>query len=633
VAALKGCSERYIQQLVSKSKLPYEKALNQKNLTQYLIPLTALDPKLQARYHGEKPKPIKPVAPKKSKPLDCYTIEERREIDFWIATVKAWQEFRFGEDKAAADEAFVSSIHEKYPSLECSADTLYRRWKAFRESDYDGLVDKRGKWRKGKSDINETIWQAFLSYYLDENQHPVKRCIEYTTLWAKQKYPELINSIPSEYSFYRRIKNDIPEPVAVLGREGEKAYRDRCAPYIRRTYDDMESNDYWIADNHTFDIITSGEGGERHRLYLTAFFDARSGIFTGFTITNNPCSDATIYALRKGILKYGIPRNIYVDNGREFLTFDVGGLGHRKRKSSADVFEPPGVFKRLDITMINALVRNARAKIIERRFRDVKDQLSRVFDTFCGGNVVERPEKLKKVLKSGNVPTDKELFNSVEMLLEYYFNEQPYGGAVAKDHGKTRMEVYRDNLITKRVASEEDLNLMLMRSSRLQKVGRRGVHLDIAGCRLDYWDEALINTYFGTQVYLRYDPEDLKQVRVYDEQDKYITTVQADDIAIQRYGANKDSVKAAMQKVRQVEKSNKAALQNSLLLPLDRITVLDLLMADAAGKKAALMQDDGAKVLEMQRVNEQPLLATVNGDMNIERMGNNAAKREYNREE
>ncbi len=37
-------------------------------------------------------------------------------------------------------------------------------------------------------------------------------------------------------------------------------------------------------------------------------------------------------ALRKGILKYGIPENIYVDNGSEFLTFDIGGRGHRKKK-------------------------------------------------------------------------------------------------------------------------------------------------------------------------------------------------------------------------------------------------------------------------------------------------------------
>lgn len=49
-------------------------------------------------------------------------------------------------------------------------------------------------------------------------------------------------------------------------------------------------------------------------------------------MTNAPSSQATLIALRKGIVKYGIPENIYVDNGREFLTFDVGGLGHRLKR-------------------------------------------------------------------------------------------------------------------------------------------------------------------------------------------------------------------------------------------------------------------------------------------------------------
>ena len=39
----------------------------------------------------------------------------------------------------------------------------------------DGLLDKRGKGRKGKSKITEEMWQTFLSYYLDEAQHPIQK--------------------------------------------------------------------------------------------------------------------------------------------------------------------------------------------------------------------------------------------------------------------------------------------------------------------------------------------------------------------------------------------------------------------------------------------------------------------------
>ena len=118
----------------------------------------------------------------------------------------------------------------------------------------------------------------------------------------------------------------------VLGRYGEKAYDDRCAPYIKRVYDNLLPNDVWIADNHTFDVMLQNEDGETFRLYLTAFLDARTGIFTGIYITDAPSSQASILALRNGIMKYGIPKEVYLDNGREFLTFDFGGLGHRKKR-------------------------------------------------------------------------------------------------------------------------------------------------------------------------------------------------------------------------------------------------------------------------------------------------------------
>ena len=365
-------------------------------------------------------------------------------------------------------------------------------------------------------------------------------------------------------------------------------------------------------------------------MYLTAFFDARSGIFTGCFVTNAPSSQSTLIALRRGILKYGIPENIYVDNGREFLTYDVGGLGHRKKKPKGgqERFEPPPVFERLGIHMTNAIVRNAKAKIIERRFRDVKDHLSRLFDTFTGGNVLEKPESLKFILKDGRIPLDATLVETVEELLDWYFNQQPYGGAVARDHGKPRQQVYNENLHTKRVASAEDLNLMLMRSSRAQKVTRRGVHLDIAGQRIDYWNDDLVFNYLGQQVYYRYDPDDLSEVRVYDLQDRFIMTVPADNTAVLTYGASKEEVKEAMAKVRRMERITKEAKKVSTFPAFGRHTALELVMEAAHESKAArIIPPADPKVRALQRPDEEPLLKAVAGGPDLDTMNRNALKR------
>lgn len=640
VARLIGCDPRSVRRKAAAGKIEARQVLNDLNRPEYLIPLEALEPHIQQRYFEQRKLPAAKEAAKKmapgekqpKKPLDHYTAEEREEIAFWMRLVEEWQDYRNrpGANKTKVDQEFETLCKLRYPERGISIDTLYRRWKAVRDKDFDGLIDKRGKWKKGKSSIDETLWQAFLSFYLDENQHPIKRCYEYTKTWARSDFPELVADIPSYTTFYRRVQSDIPEAVEILGRQGEKAFRDRCAPYIKRVYDDMASNEWWIADNHTFDIITMGENGQRHRLYLTAFFDARSGIFTGCYVTTAPSSQSTLIALRKGILKYGIPENIYVDNGREFLTFDIGGLGHRakKTKDGKERFEPPPVFERLGIKMTNAIVRNAKAKVIERRFRDVKDHLSRLFDTFTGGNVLEKPEKLKHVLKNGEIPLDSTLVETVEELLDWYFNQQPYNGAVVADHGKTRQQVYNEQLHKKRVASAEDLNLMLMRSARPQKVTRRGVHLDIAGQRLDYWNDDMLMNLLGKQVYFRYDPDDLSEVRLYDLEDRFIMTVPVDNTAVLTYGASREDVKEAMGKVRRMERVTKEALKVSAFPAFGKRTALELVMEQAhESKMARILPEANPKVLELQRPDEEPLLKAVAGGPDLDVMNRNALRR------
>lgn len=573
VARLYGKDERTIRRWAKSGKIQAASFLNEFNSPEYLFPLDALDASIQEKYFvqlkASLPTPSVDILPKRrtSSPLDHYTAEEREEITWWLKTVDDWQRYRskYPGSKAEADDRFIALCAKTDPEHEFSIDTLYRRWKSIKQNNLDGLIDKRGKWKKGKSNIQPEAWDAFLYFYLQEAQHSKKKCYEYMKLLLQEDHPDLVADIPSYTTFTRRVKSDIPEAVEVLGREGQKAFRDRCAPYIRRTYEGMASNEWWIADNHTFDVITQGDNGQRHRLYLTAFFDARSGIFTGCYVTTAPSSQSTLIALRKGILKYGIPENIYVDNGREFLTFDIGGLGHRKKKpkDGQERFEPPPVFARLGIKMTNAIVRNAKAKIIERRFRDVKDHLSRLFDTYTGGNVLEKPERLKGVLKNGEIPLDSTFTETVEELLDWYFNQQPYGGEVVADRGKPRQQVYNENLHTRRVAGAEDLSLMLMRSARPQKVTRRGVHLDIAGQRLDYWNDDMLMNLLGKQVYFRYDPDDLSEIRVYDLEDRYIMTVPVDNTAVLTYGASREDVKEAMGKVRRMERLAREALKVS----------------------------------------------------------------------
>lgn len=609
-AIIRGCSSRYIRTLITGGKLKGIETINNRNRKAWRIPLDQLNPEEQATYYKSKGIIQNEVQVKNTDQLEMMTPEEREECVFWEKVINEWQAYRNKDDvksKIEVDKLFITKMKLEYPNLNVSADILYRKYRYLKEGNLNGLIDKRGKAKRGYTAINEEVWQVFLSFYLDQAKHPQRKCYEYTKLYLKENgKEELIDSIPAYCTFTRHIKNDVTDGIKTLGRDGEKAFDDRCAPYIKRTYDNMKSNDYWIGDNHTIDVIV-GENDKQFRLYLTGFMDARSGIMTCIYITDTPSSQASIYSLRRGIKKYGIPKNVYLDNGREFLTFDFGGLGHRAKKNDGR-YDPPPILERLGINMVNALVRNAKAKIIERRFLDFKNSISKLFATYTGGNVVEKPEILKVELKKGNIPDKQTFIKEIEELIEYQLNYEEYNGSVSADKGKRKIDVYKENLHTKIMATDEQLNLMMLRSTRSQKVTRRGVHLNIAGTKIDYFNNELIMQMLNKQVYLRYDPDDLSKVRIYDLEDRFIMEVEADNIAVLEYGASKEDVKKAMAKTREVKKATRKALKDSILANIDRNTALELVLKNVEENKQTEVADSVLEDIIVKSSDEKALL-------------------------
>ena len=119
------------------------------------------------------------------------------------------------------------------------------------------------------------------------------------------------------------------------------------------------------------------------------------------------------------------------------------------------------------------MVRNARAKIIERAFRDVKEDFSRMFEGYTGGTIMERPERLKKTGKDAeNFTMLPEFVQFVDKYIEGIFNKHKHNGVGMRERNPD--QVYADCLVEKRVATTDQLNLKMLRNTRMQKVGRKG---------------------------------------------------------------------------------------------------------------------------------------------------------------
>lgn len=651
-AELKCCSERYVKTLCKNGKLHSEQQIHPQNKQMcYMIPVSSLSENLQQKWYKqkrsesglllkateEKPEKKKTAAPQRS--FEELSADERAEVNLWTEIVKEWQSMRNGYkgSKTEFDKLYVGKCQLEHQEVKISTDILYRKWTAYRNNDIEGLIDKRGAWNKGKSKIPAPVWDYFLWSWLDENQPTASLCYRNTIDWTAEFYPELVSEIPSERSFRRQLDRDVAYAIKVLMRDGEKAFNDRCAPYIMRFYDELEANDCWIADNHTFDII-SLDGKTKHRLYLTAFLDAKSGVLTGWNITDSPCAQSTILALRHGIMRFGIPKCIYVDNGREFLNISFGGIGHRSRKSMEDQPEPPAILKRLGIEMRNAIVRNARAKPVERTFRTVKEQFSRLWDTFCGGTILERKESLKHIIKKGGIPRDYEIRDVFDAWIDGEYNCQEYGGSERCFKGMSRIDVWNKTITEVRKTTAEDLNLMLMCTTRTQQIKRNGVYITLGGEKLWYMhpEQTIMN--LKHEVYVRYDPADLCSVRIYDAAtDKFMfewkiaDALMADFLeeAQEKIGDGEERIKASKRFVREQAKDITANLTNE-----QRITKLDISVRRAYANKSEKFRIEMPNKITLIRANEESTeekmavgAENTPVSVDIKRIQRNAAKR------
>ena len=627
---LMNCSHQHINKEILAGRIKAESSVNSNGRKIYLIPLEDLEPKLQIKWYRQQgqdlPEKLRKAARKElrqpagEKPLEQFSAVQREEIAKWIDILEDWQRERAqAPSKAEGDRAFCAASAARY-GRRLTPDILYRHWNAYRYRDWDGLVDKRGLARKGISETPKEIRDLFEWCYLDEHAPSIQKCKEAVELVVLRELPELKQQLPA-YDTYRRWAKALSKPVAVYAREGETAYYDRWEPSVDRLYDDMEPNEYWIADGHRIDVITRSEDGREklRRLTISAIIDAYSGIYVGWCITDNPSSDATLYALRKAILKYGLPRYLYVDNGREYLTADIGGLGHRTKARKVEIKLPTPILQRLGITMVNALPRNGRAKIIEREFRNFTF-LSQLFDTYCGSNVVTKPDKLKHMLKAGRIPTDGHLCQVVEDMIEGYFNLLPYNGKIVENRGIPKLDAYLENLHSVRKASPEDLTLLLMRSTRLQKVGKNGVYVQVGGQKIYYSSDELVLQHAEQRVFVRYDPEKMGEVRVYDENEVYLLTAPMSRDMMLPYGASKEEIGASVSRQRRRKKLVKqaaAAKRELITARFGEINLLDLWVSAAREAREGRLETPAGNVIELVTAPDRRQMAATGTDPDV----------------
>lgn len=130
------------------------------------------------------------------------------------------------------------------------------------------------------------------------------------------------------YSVVAEIVRGI-EPARIAAATDAAAYRDRHELVHRRNAD--APNAMWQADHTMLDVLVI-EHGKPVRPWLTVVMDDHSRSIAGFFLTTAaPCAVNTALALRQAIWRKddpdwpvcGIPEQLYVDNGSDFVSENI----------------------------------------------------------------------------------------------------------------------------------------------------------------------------------------------------------------------------------------------------------------------------------------------------------------------
>jgi len=452
-----------------------------------------------------------------------FTPEKSKQIALArLDVVNQWIEFRKkSKNKLQADYDFVK-LHNTSDSYlfkilgKISRGSLHRWFAILNGSeDYTKLLPqyKYSSVNDYRTVLNDEEIKIFMSLLLHPNRLSVGKAIALTKYKLKEKGQSFI---PADITFRRYAKwfKDNNYDKWILTRDGEKALSDKVEPYIKRDASLLEVGDILVADGHklAFQVINPFTG-KPARATLVGFLDWKSTALVGYEIMLEENTQCIASALRNAIINLDmIPKVVYQDNGRAFrakyFTDDKGftELGFQ------------GLYSKLGIETVFARPYNARAKVIERFFKEFQEGFEKLLPSYIGSNIQNKPaymmrnEKFHKNIHSEFIPTIEETIKMIDMWLSFK-NSQPCPNSPNQSINEVLESRNKQNI---------DKNILddLMLATEVKTIQRNGIRF----LNCDYFDERLYG--FKSKVLIKYNLFDLTKIKVYTQKGEYLCTAE-----------------------------------------------------------------------------------------------------------
>lgn len=223
-----------------------------------------------------------------------------------------------------------------------------------------------------RSEPDDAFCELVRSNWLRDAKYSLKAAYDDAVdIWANEKRN---SPVPPVHQVRRWMKWHVSKPTEVFWRKGAEAMR-RFYPAQTRTKAFMAPMDCVQGDYHKFDVFVWWPGYDTPiRPQLMAWSDVYSGKLLAWRLSPTANSHTVQLVTGDLIRKWGVPRSVLIDNGREFANKAMtGGAKTRFRFKITDE-DIPGLLPLLDIHIHWATPYSGQSKPIERAFGDLCGQ-------------------------------------------------------------------------------------------------------------------------------------------------------------------------------------------------------------------------------------------------------------------
>ncbi len=547
--------------------------------TSYEILFSSLEPEIQQKLREAENKTTA-LVPHNYKEPDFVSDKTKLTANYRANIIVALQKLRKKyPTKKEADTTFLELYNsglylpKAYSFIgSISIGTLHRWVRAFEKHESTECLQPKYKWSKQgeyNSILNDEMRNILLTLLLHPSKYNYGKAIKLTKeILRKRGYEEL----PCDLSFKRFAENFRKNNYAewVLRREGMKAYHDKVEPYIERDISKIEVGDILVADGHVLNFqVINPFTGKPTRATLVGFLDWKSTALVGYEIMMTESTQCIASALRNSIINLGmIPKVVYQDNGKAFKSRFFQNTDFEE-----DLFN--GVYANLNIHSVFAKPYNARAKVIERFFREFQEEFEKGMPSYIGTCIEDKPAWLKrgeklheewhKKLTNNHIPTVQETIKYINGWIKFHNKN-----LCPNDRSKTIQEML--DSVQKQNINPQVLDDLMMKTE-CRTINRHGITF----LNMHYRSEAIIG--IRDKVNIRYSLFDLSKIHVYSTKGEFLCVahrVQKVHPMARILGTVKDMEEYKYQYQKQQQLKHRLIKQVKKTFPKEEIQLLEI---------------------------------------------------------